>query len=391
MNLENHARDLLGRLLDSAEKSNAGLRSRPPSITSVQLRQYLDSRSLEQRQSFEAIMASAADAGAVNLERERGYAEGGEIRRVNLADLTQLATFLGRSTQEALLAATAALFAEGPDCPMLAEVMAQWRSLKKVRGTGPERAVDWRDALRVIEHMKGRPEVLNGELPVREVSARIFNDSKRIERLVALIDVLVSGSLSPEVRHANTILAEIGLGREEAPVRLAGQVSVRRERVCSLLDTPYGAFPAATVLGIEGAVEAILTIENQTTFHSGARRGADTPRLLIYTGGMPSPAWMGMYARLLRSAPADIPVEHWGDVDEGGFRIASVLSRAAADTGRRLLPHRMRPSEVLDEVRQPAPDAVVERMAYFAAQAGWGDLSDEIRRVRIVVEQEALD
>jgi len=45
-----------------------------------------------------------------------------------------------------------------------------------------------------------------------------------------------------------------------------------------------------------------------------------------------------MYQRLLSSIVAGTPVHHWGDVDEGGFRIASVLAKASTTVGHAFMP-----------------------------------------------------
>lgn len=106
---------------------------------------------------------------------------------------------------------------------------------------------------------------------------------------------------------------------------LAGRVEVERERVTAQLDAPYAGFPTATVRRLASIPNSVMSIENLTTFHSEAKRRCNEPVLLLYTAGMPSPAWRAMYVRLLTALPADVSVYHWGDLDEGGFRIAAVL------------------------------------------------------------------
>lgn len=95
-----------------------------------------------------------------------------------------------------------------------------------------------------------------------------------------------------------------------------------------------------------------------------------------------------MYVRLLSSLQSGLPVCHWGDVDEGGFRIAAYLSRAATEAGHVLQPWLMRPSEVPAAQQRPAPPAVVDRMVTYANAAGWSDLAKEIADIQIVAEQE---
>lgn len=210
--------------------------------------------------------------------------------------------------------------------------------------------------------------------------------------ITAQLDVLLSGSIDSPPRPDWEVWQEIGLFKQEQPALLAGAVQVRRERVTSLLDAPYAGFPAATVMGIEGDVQRVVSIENLTTFHSMAKQHSDDRVLIMYTAGMPSPAWRGMYRRILNSTPSDVSVEHWGDVDEGGFRIAATLATDVVSAGRRLSPLNMTPSLVPSASRRPANDATVARMALFASRAGWDEIAHEIGlpENRFTVEQESL-
>ncbi len=153
---------------------------------------------------------------------------------------------------------------------------------------------------------------------MREFSARLFQDSKRIEALTAQLDILLSGSIE-EPKGCGPGLAGVGLFREEHPVLLAGHVHIVRDRSTGLIDAPYIGLPAATIQGVASKVTEVITVENKTTFHSEAKRRQDDLVLLIYTAGMPSPAWRAMYGRLLESLPPTTPIHHWGDVDEGGI------------------------------------------------------------------------
>jgi len=179
-----------------------------------------------------------------------------------------------------------------------------------------------------------------------------------------------------------------GLYREPQPARLAGNLVVRRERGAFPLDRPYGALPPSTVLGLGSMPSQLLTIENQTTFHAWARQHCDSDVLCLYTAGMPSPAWQAMYLRLLSELPVSTPVLHWGDVDEGGFRIAAFLSRCAAEAGRALLPWKMRPADVPESLRRAAPTRTVDRMVKYASDAGWNHIAHELAEAKLVAEQE---
>lgn len=378
---------LLG-LLRAADRIEAGTTTRKPSLTTRQLAPYRELRSLKDKEAFEDVLKHAEAVGAIRLTRPRFHPDGA-IERVDLVDAKSLAAVLGDQTLAQRVEHAKRILRERTEAfPVLEEVLEKWGQLKHARRMKPEDAALWLDACEVVAYC--REVVADGtlETAVRDASARLFRDSKRIEQLVAPLDVLLSGTLDGAARTAEAVLQELGLFREEQPARLAGNVVVRRERGAFVLDRPYGALPPSTVLGLGSIPSMVQTIENQTTFHVEARRRCDSDVLCIYTAGMPSPAWRRMYVTLLQDLPPGTPVQHWGDVDEGGFRIAAFLARAAAEAGKTLEPWNMHPDDVQSTQRRAASGRVVERMVAFAREAGWPHLADAITLARFVAEQE---
>jgi len=385
------ARGLLEKLLTSGNRSAAGVRSRQPSLTASQLGAYRALPSFQKKRACEDTLLAARSVGAIEIIRDRDNPEDGFIERINLADVGALARFLGEiPLADQVAAADDALSGLTAAYPVVTDILQRWSQTGKVRGLGPRSLADWRDSAAVIDFARSRMEGGAISLPIREASAALFRDSKRIERLAAPVDVLLSGAIDSPPRPQREVWQEIGLFREEQPVLLAGKVVVVRERVTALLDAPYAAFPAATILQLATMPQMVLSIENLTTFHSEAKRRCDDSLLLLYTGGMPSPAWRAMYRRLLRSLPGILPVHHWGDVDEGGFRIASALAAEALNVGHQLRPWSMHPDDVPEDQRRDAADYTIERMQRFARQAGWETLADAIGQARFTVEQESL-
>lgn len=378
------AETALARLLKAANRREAGVGQRA-ALTGSALAEYRALRSLQDKEAFDAVLERAQACGAVRLTRPRGDASG-FIERVDLLDTQRLADMQGQPTHASLVAQASDMLQPCVQAfPALVDVLARWAALKTARGDGPQHAAAWLDACRTIAYCREQGE---RDIPVRDASARLFKDSKRIEALTRELDVLLAGDIAAPQRPDAQVLQEIGLFREPQPVRMAARLVVHRERVSALLDSPYGAFPPDTVLGLEGSPSRVLTIENQTTFHVQARLLCDSDVLCIYTAGMPSPAWGAMYQRLLAGTPPGVPVSHWGDVDEGGFRIAAFVSRLAAAAGHRLEPWNMRPSDVPQSQRRSAASRTLQRMARFARDAGWGGLADEIAQAGIVAEQE---
>jgi hypothetical protein len=385
------ARDLLAKLLDAGNKHAAGARARPPALTATHLKPYSELRSWQHKQECDETFLAARDAGAITLQRDKLNPKDGLIERIDLVDVKALAQFLGRSTYADQLTQTAAQLAPlKADFPVIQEVIGRWTGMAKVRGLGPQDAGAWIDAAKTIRVCATRSQDAIAA-PVREFSARLFLDSKRIEALTPQLDILLSGSIEGSPRAAAQVWQELGLFREEHPVLLAGHVHIARDRSTGLIDAPYMGLPATTIQGVASTVMEVITIENKTTFHSEAKRRQDDGALLIYTAGMPSPAWKAMYGRLLESLPLTTPVYHWGDVDEGGFRIASTIAAVAGRAGFSLQPYRMSPEDVPLEMRVKASARTLERIHHFACAAGWPELGQAMRHAEFIAEQEALE
>ena len=385
------ARSCLERLLASGEKLAAGRRSRAASLTKGDLVEYRRLNSLDRKESFESTMTAARVEGAVELVWDGGVTQTGFIERINLADVRQLGNFLGlKLAQDKVAEAQEQLATIATSFPVVHEVLRRWTELRKTRGLGPESVEDWKSAARTIEFCQSFSVDQPLSLPIREASARLFNDSKCIEKLTVPLDILLANSIEGEAREGPSVWQELGLFREEHPVLLAGNVVAEREGVTARLDSPYMGLPAGTMRRLVSVPKMVLTIENLTTFHSEARRRSNEDLLLIYTAGMPSPAWRSMYLRILAALPTDTTIYHWGDIDEGGFRIAATLAEDARTVGHMLRPWSMHPENVPQDLRRKANPHTLDRIRHFANAAGWSDLGEAIAAAGFTVEQEGL-
>lgn len=117
----------------------------------------------------------------------------------------------------------------------------------------------------------------------------------------------------------------------------------------------------------------------------------DRPGLLLWTAGMPSPAFRSLYARVLAGMPEDAAIYHWGDIDEGGYRIAAVLAESARTAGRVLQPWLMSPDGLsLAAPLPPVPAGKVHAMQRQAQRAGWNSVAEALAATPILLEQEAI-
>jgi len=380
------ARQCLEALFIAAEKSDAGVRARAPALTARDLRAYNELRSLQAKESFDTTMRAAEIEGAIALTWDpRNHA----VMRVDLGRLDLLSAFLGKTTKSTTLQRARAQLAElVPGYPVLEEVLERWRTLRKVRGTSPLDTAKWIDAARVVGYCRLRLQT--SDQPIRVASAVLLNDSKRIEQLAGQLDVLLVGDLDALPRDERQVWRELGLFREDQPMVFAGMLVMRRARVTGLLDAPYAGYAADAVLALETRPNLVLSIENQTNFREAARNSCNEPELRVFSAGMPSPAWCAAFGRLLASIDASVPVYHWGDYDEGGFRIAAHIAKVVEQQGRKLRPWAMDPRLIPESRRVSASARTVQKMRDYALAAGWEEVAVAIEQHPFTTEQEGL-
>lgn len=386
------AQQALMRLLRSGERARSQAKSEAVSLpmTAAKCPEYATLRTLNEIETFDAEIALAVRAGAIAAERER-FGEHPRLLRLQLASLESLGVHLGvdlLSTQ--VMQAAAQLADSVPAFPIMQDVLDAWARGRQVRGHGPEVARDIADAAKAVLACRGDD---TQERLLRRESVRIFRDSKRLEALSPWLDLLLTGELTASGLDNAQIWSALGLRREPQPVLVAGHGTAILPQTTIALCRPYLGLPVDAVHTIETQARYVLTIENLTSFHDAARALPDDDALLIYTGGMPSPAWRAFFARLLGSLPADCRLYHWGDIDEGGFRIAAQLAMVANADGIRLLPWLMSPLDFdIAALGAEAPSAAcLKKMTYWADKAGWPQIASALQQTPIRIEQEAID
>ena len=386
------ARQVLERLLARAERARA--KAVPEQVelpmTAASCPEYGALSSLDELERFHAEIGLARRAGAIDVEQAR-LGDRETIKRLRVLDLDLLGEFLGVS----LLSTKASQAATDLEpwlatYPVIVQVLEQWRLGRKVRGTGPESVDDLRDAIAVVTVRK---QAERNEAILRRESVRLFGDSKRLEKLTPWLDVLTNGELTPSGLSQDDIWGSLGLRREPQPLLIAGQGIAELDDGPVRLCRPYIGLPADSVRSIHAEARFLLTIENLATFHDTARTFGHAGGLILYTAGMPSPSWRTLYAHLIASLPPETPIYHWGDIDEGGFRIAAAISRLATNQARELRPWCMSPSDIPSTTRTGAPPskALLAQMVRWARRAGWQDVAMQLEEAPIRLEQEALE
>lgn len=354
--------------------------------------EYTALRALDELENFHAEVVLAERDGAIAVQREGRSGDGSHLLRLTVTDISALAQHLGAQLlDERVAVAAQQLDAWTSRFPILTQVLEAWRNGRKVRGCGPEAAEDLVLAAMVVA---ARGDDAGRERILRRESVRLFDDSKRLEKLTPWLELLVTGELAASGLSKEEVWSALGLRREPQPMLLAGTGSVELGDVTLPLVRPYLGLPVESVRAVETTARCLLSIENLATFHDAARAPAAASILLIYTGGMPSPTWRAAYAGILSGLPLAVPIYHWGDIDEGGFRIAAVLAATAQTAGRRLQPWLMSPADIPAEAARHAriPTAAsLAAMVRWAERSGWAELAVPLRQQPMLLEQESLD
>lgn len=344
---------------------------------------------LDDRVLLHERMRAAEKVGAVRLEWSKLGGDERPLDGVVLVNLRHLATHLGRPTVADQVDTAERVLSPWAQSKLpIPILLATWRALRTVRGMGPEAAGDFADAARLVNHLRGLPAE---DRILRQVSVELFASSKRIEALQRHIDVLTAEDVQAPARHAEEVFARIGLRKEPQPFLVSGQGQILlRGEACPIV-RPYVGVSPSVVVGYEGTPAWILTIENLTTFHVAALAlGSRTDGLILYTGGMPSPAWCRAYARIRAALPPRATAYHWGDIDEGGFRIAWVIQQTDPGT-LALHPWLMDPTACGGRRVDVSP-ASHAAMSRNALRLGWRTVAQGLRDAgtRAGCEQESI-
>ncbi len=339
-----------------------------------------------QRQHAFIRFIAAERVGAVRL---RWASQGGDDRhleQVRLLDVDKLAAFLGVTSKSvAVKRARADLQAWLATHPRVTELLEAWEHLKSPRGLGMESALDFADALRVLDALK---QGQGDDQIVRVLSRHLFRDSKRIEAIARHIDLLTGESLGSPARQPEEVFGALGLVKEPQPFLVAGTGNLKLDGSTDCpVARPFVGVSNRHVNGYSGTPAWVLSIENLTTFHLASQHADAATGLILFTGGMPSPSWCSAYARILDSLPGHVPVYHWGDIDQGGFRIAAHIRNKCIH--RHAFQPWLMDAEELDGAScTTTTEPVRNNMSRHALAAGWEALSG--RMLPSMAEQEGV-
>ena len=217
------ARKALEKLLSRAERAwsrNSEDATLALRMSAASFKDYLELPTRRDTDEFHAAMRAAERAGAIRIEWDSRAGEDGQILRVVLMDRAALTNHLGRTPLWDACSQAAARLSEFAPHEGARRLLEKWQIGKRPRGIGPDRVDDLVDAVRVLH---GLDEYSGEDIPVRQYSVKLFNDSKRIETLLPVLDFLTSEEDDEEMaRTAEEILGGLGLIRHPQPALAAG-------------------------------------------------------------------------------------------------------------------------------------------------------------------------
>lgn len=166
----------------------------------------------------------------------------------------------------------------------------------------------------------------DGEIYIRDLSIRLYKDSKRLEALSGKISSLLYNY--GEYPIQDKILEEIGIIKTPSYVMVQGSISITLKEehidVGKLSgDIAFSTKTLKDIIGINVYGNRVITVENLTTFHSYS---FSEDAVVIYLGGYHNKVKRDFLKMIYENA-SDIDYFHFGDIDAGGFYIYEHLRK----------------------------------------------------------------
>jgi hypothetical protein len=257
-----------------------------------------------------------------------------------------------------------------------------------------------RNGLDLIRAMDAVVHLETPERP-RSLSIRLFSDSKRLESLQRRLASILrkhDPNLPPNLKRADDVLREYGVVRKPGLLLIQGDIGF--ECAGKQLETgswqpcigiPQELVTQGRIMAIRA--RAVLTIENEETFHATCEVARAAGLLLIYGGGF-STRMRVRFLQLVREfTSGKTPFFHWGDLDWGGLAILLHLRR----TLNAVIQPLCASPEVIGQFQcdgSALPDRNVELLRKLSLDPLASDIQDVIASLvehRVRIEQECID
>jgi hypothetical protein len=326
----------LGVLLDRVERVPD--RTRQPTE-----RAPIDFPSASERSAFDRLLADAERQGAISVVKGHGETQH-LTERIRLKDASRLYEFLGRmpAIERTKIAVSQFKEATAPSHTDAAKVrniiIEGWLRGERPFSIGFDQPVQAAEFVAALDAVLSRDPMDRRDL--RTYSGQATGNTKLLERYASRIVGFLkqTGQIDPDLSD-NDAMASLGLEKFPQPVLIAGPVRIAGTDFSSMV---YIGIPPEQVSLVEpaGVIRSIVTIENLASFNRHVREARLADDLAIYTGGFPSRAVTAALVAVSQW-PGIARIHHWGDIDEGGLRIALHLTSLLPLP---VIPHLMNPA-----------------------------------------------
>lgn len=223
----------------------------------------------------------------------------------------------------------------------------KWQDSGMFEGFSVDEPQELIDAIRAADEMLRLSDTQTSEIDERHFSTAVFSDSKKLKRIqgkVARIIRLRDSDIPNELDHAD-VFQLFGVVPMKHPVYIAGPLVITSKNNTSIsADFPpcVGIWPEYIVsVTNDKPISYITSIENLATYMRYVETEKTDDEIVLYTAGIPSPAFRAFYFSLIQQLP-EVPLRHWGDIDVGGFTIVHILEKTSS---RPVKGYRMSPTD----------------------------------------------
>lgn len=280
---------------------------------------------------FERIVSEHEESGLINVVRYKGSAG---IKSISLKDYDKAVKLLNHTPLAMQIQYSLEYFESSFDeksQPYVLKLKAlaeeKWKRKNSFLGC----YVD--DTEKLIEVVKAAIVVLNKEdngsnIDYRHFSATYLSHSKRLYDIKGKVSdaIKLLRAEGVDSLSAEELLTSYGIVQLNHPIYLSGELFLKSQdkELNAGFDGGVGVW-ASYVEKVESSsvIKTVTTIENQATFEKYVQSKA-VDEVVLFTSGIPSPSFKRLYKMIVEACQPDT-IQHWGDIDLGGFTILNML------------------------------------------------------------------
>lgn len=333
---------VLKELLDLYEKSKTFLGENKNHqtfkiIVSKLFPKYEDDSEFELYKEINQNLNSLQKKGFITIKAERS----GKIRSASLEEnaLEQIYSYVNRTSKADVNNKLKELWnnyialPEEPFSPLLEYIKKQQIRLSTNKSVQffDENFVDYEDLLNAVKAVLSN----QNEIFIRELSVKLFNNSKRLEAIENPVRSLLYKY--GEYDDKETVLEEHNIIKTPTYVMVKGKGILHCGETIDLSkikgDIGLSTETLKDLFSVELNGANVITIENLTNFH----KYQSNNELVIYLGGFHNSIKRD-FIKLVEKCNPRAVFKHFGDIDAGGFYILEHLKKK---TGINFLSHNM--------------------------------------------------